>query len=174
MKSVLAALVFCVLLGSCSDAEDGGPGGEPFAFDDWVAGIEYVLIVELAGEPRSAESRDFVVWSGAVSAIEWQAATTSEGGSSVAVTPPASGSQIALTLADTITVPTGERIIVLVNDLRVANGVQRVVNVAMDSDWQTLPGSLEPAVAGLEAAAAATAVSDRRGAILAVLQDMTR
>ena len=167
MRFGLAALVICVLLGGCSDAEDRPPGGEPFIFDYWVAGIDYVLSVDVAEGPRPSDSRDLVEWSGAVVAVEWQLGTIG------AVLPPSPGQQIDLTLTDTIAVPTGSRIIVPVSELEMSDGVQRYANIAFGPDWHPLPGSLDEAVAGWEAAAAATAVSDRRGALLAVLEEKT-
>ena len=167
MKLVLVVLALCLTLAACSDVEERPPGGEPFGFDDWVTAIDYVLVVELAEGPQPAQSRDLAEWSGTVVAVEWQR------GSESGTAPPAPGDRVDLILTDTIEVPIGARSVVLVIDVVMPDGVQRLVNVAFDSDWQPLPGSLEPAVVGLEAAAAATAVSDRRGAMLAILEDLT-
>jgi hypothetical protein len=114
------------------------------------------------------------LWSGTVAAIEWQRETTAEAGRSVAVSPPSPGDDIDFTLAGAVTVSIGDRINVLVNDLRMSDSVEHLAQLAMDSNWRPLPGSLEPAVKGLEAATAATAIPDRHEAVLAVLEKMTR
>jgi len=170
----MAVIVFGLSPAACSDSVDDPPGGEPFAFSDWVAGIEYVLTIEIADGPRAADSRDFVAWSGTVTTIEWQRQTTTEAGRSVAVAPPSIGDQVDLTISDGVAVSTGATVIALINDVRMSDGVEHLVQLAMNANWQALPGSLQPAVDGLEVAAAASATSDRREAVLAVLTDLTR
>lgn len=174
MRALVTLCALAMLVVGCSEPDDGPPGGEPFAFSDWVAGIEYVLTIDLAEGPRPAESAGLVVWSGTVTTIEWQRQTTTEGGRSVAVESPSPGDRVEVTMADSVAASSGATVIALVNDLRMADGVEHIAQLALDVDWQPLPGSLEPAVDGLETAAAATAMSSRRGAILAVLEGMTR
>ncbi len=174
MRLSIGLCALALIVAGCAEADDGPPGGEPFAFPDWVAGIEYVLTIQIAGDARPADSGDFATWPATVMTVEWQRPTTTEAGRSVAVLPPSPGDHVDLTVSDGVAVPGGATVIALVNDLRMSDGVEHVAQLVMDPNWQPLPGSLQPAVDGLEAAAAATAISDRRGAVLAVLQDMTR
>ncbi|MDJ0663398.1 MAG: hypothetical protein QNJ75_02480 [Acidimicrobiia bacterium] len=174
MRLIIGLCALALVVVGCAEADDGPPDGEQFAFTDWIAGIEYAVAVEIDGDSQPADSRDFAAWSGTATTVEWQRPTTTEAGRSVAVSPPSPGDRVALTVAESVAVPSGATVIALVNDLRESDSVEHVAQLVMDSNWQPLPGSLQPAVDGLEAAAAATAISDRRGAVLAVLEDMTR
>ena len=107
MNRIIGLCALALMVVGCAAADDGPPGGEPFAFPDWVAGIEYVLAVELAGDSQPADSRGFAVWSGTVTAVEWQRQTTTEAGRSVAVSPPAPGDRVDLTVAEAVMVPGG-------------------------------------------------------------------
>ncbi len=143
MTRVVGLCVLALMAVGCAEADDGPPGGEPFAFPDWIAGIEYVLTVEVTEGSPPADSGGFAVRSGTVTAVEWQRQTTTEAGRSVPVSPPSPGDRVHLTVAEAVAVPGGAKVVALVNDLRMSDSVEHVAQMVMDSDWRPLPGSLQ-------------------------------
>ena len=171
----LVAAVLALALGGCGGAgEDGPPGGEPYQFEEWIVGVEYVVAVDLSGESRPATSSGLMSWSATVTSIEWDRETTTEAAMPVAVDPPGVGDTVWLAIRDTVVLGEPSSVVAVVNDLRTDGEVERLAQLVLDSNWEPLPGNLQVAVDGLEAAIADGGVAGRHEATIAVLEGLTR